>query len=232
MVKSILIAEDEKPIAESLAYCLEKEGFTTYQAHDGQEALNKYDKIKPTLVLLDLMLPKVNGQQVCKSIRADSDTPIIMLTAKDSELDKVVGLEIGADDYITKPFSMRELIARINAVLRRTAEKDQLIDIGPFALNESSHEIKFENKPLDLPLKEFDILKTLLINKEKVVSRKNLLKIVWGEDFFGDEKTLDVHIRRLRQKIEEDSVNSKYIKTVRGVGYKFSLVTGTSKKLD
>jgi len=220
MVKSILIAEDEKPLAESLAYCLEKEGFTTYQAHDGQEALNKYDKVKPTLVLLDLMLPKLNGQEVCKAIRRQADTPIIMLTAKDSELDKVVGLEIGADDYITKPFSMRELIARINAVLRRTAEKGQLLKIGPFALDEASHEIKFKNKALDLPLKEFDILKTLLINKNKVVSRQSLLKIVWGEDFFGDEKTLDVHIRRLRQKIETDDMNPKYIKTIRGVGYR------------
>lgn len=221
MVKSILIAEDEKPIAESLSYCLKKEGFDTYQAHDGQEALNQYKKVKPTLILLDLMLPKLNGQEVCKTIRRQSDTPIIMLTAKDSELDKVVGLEIGADDYITKPFSMRELIARINAVLRRSTEKETaVLKIGPFKFDEAKHEIKMNNEILDLPLKEFNILKTLLLNKNKVVSRSNLLKTVWGEDFFGDEKTLDVHIRRLRKKIEADSMHPTYIKTVRGVGYR------------
>lgn len=221
MVQSILIAEDEKPIAESLSYCLQKEGFETYQAHDGNEALEQYKKIKPTLILLDLMLPKLDGQQVCKTIRAQSNTPIIMLTAKDSELDKVVGLEIGADDYITKPFSMRELIARINAVLRRSTEKQiSPMKIGPFKFDEAQHEIRFNNKIIDLPLKQFNILKTLLINKNKVVPRDDLIKTVWGADFFGDEKTLDVHIRRLRQKIEEDSEHPKYIKTVRGVGYR------------
>ncbi|TET55161.1 MAG: response regulator transcription factor, partial [Actinobacteria bacterium] len=204
MKKSILIAEDEKPIAESLSFCLEKEGFKTYQAYDGQAALSKYKEINPNLILLDLMLPKLGGQEVCKIIRRRSSTPIIMLTAKDSELDKVVGLEIGADDYITKPFSMRELIARINAVLRRAADnkKEQTVKTGDFTLSEDKHQIKFKGKILDLPLKEFNILKTFILNKERVLPRNELIEIVWGEDFYGDEKTLDVHIRRLRKKIE------------------------------
>ena len=221
-MKSILIAEDEKSIAESLSYCLQKEGFTTYIAHDGKEALNQFKDNQPSLVLLDLMLPEISGQDVCKSIRKQTNTPIIMLTAKDSELDKIVGLEIGADDYITKPFSMSELIARINAVLRRSATDNvsATINVGPFILNNETHEITFNKKVLELPLKQFNILKMLLINKDKVVSRDELFRAVWGEDFFGDEKTLDVHIRRLRQQIEEDSVNPKYLKTVRGVGYR------------
>lgn len=221
MVRTILIAEDEKSIAESLSYCLEKEGYLTHQSYDGQDALNKYEQTSPDLVLLDLMLPKLDGQEVCRAIRKKSDTPIIMLTAKDSELDKVVGLEIGADDYITKPFSMRELIARINAVLRRSSQEgEDFHEAGPFLLDNAKHEIKFNDKVLDLPLKQFNILKTLLLNKEKVVTRQDLLEIVWGKDFFGDEKTLDVHIRRLRQKIENDSMHPKHIKTVRGVGYR------------
>lgn len=223
-MKTILIAEDERPIAESLSYCLQKEGFSTHLAFDGREALTQYKKIKPSLVLLDLMLPHINGQEVCKTIRRQSDTPIIMLTAKDSELDKIVGLEIGADDYITKPFSMRELIARINAVLRRSADKRELnISVGPFTFDDAKHEIAFKNKVLDLPLKQFNILKTLLLNKDRVVSRDELLKTVWGEDFYGDEKTLDVHIRRLRQQIEQDSTKPKYLKTIRGVGYKIGI---------
>lgn len=220
MVKSILIAEDEKPIAESLAYCLQKEGFETFLAHDGKEALNSFKEVDPDLVLLDLMLPVINGQEVCKTIRKHSNIPIIMLTAKDGELDKIVGLEIGADDYITKPFSMSELIARINAVLRRSNDKPDTIVVGPFDFNKDKHEIKFNGKILDLPLKQFNILKTLLLNKDKVVAREDLLKMVWGEDFFGDEKTLDVHIRRLRQKIEKDSTHPEYLKTIRGVGYR------------
>ncbi len=221
MIQSILVAEDEKSIAQSLSYCLEKEGFIVYQAHDGQEALTQFKKNKPSLVLLDLMLPKLDGGEVCRAIRRQSPTPIIMLTAKDSELDKIVGLEIGADDYITKPFSMRELVARINAVLRRSSKKNnEIISAGPFVYDEDKHEILFNNQPLVLPLKEFDILKILLLNKNKVVPREEILKAVWGEDFYGDDKTLDVHIRRLRQKIEADDKNRKYIKTIRGVGYR------------
>ncbi|HDZ86139.1 hypothetical protein LCGC14_1490060 [marine sediment metagenome] len=220
MVKSILIAEDEKPIAESLAYCLQKEGFTTFIANDGKEALTSYEKEGPSLILLDLMLPIISGQEVCKTIRKHSDVPIIMLTAKDGELDKIVGLEIGADDYITKPFSMRELLARINAVLRRSTDRQDNIVVGPFEFDEEKHEIRFNDKTLDLPLKQFNILKTLLLNKDRVVSREDLLKTVWGEDFFGDEKTLDVHIRRLRQKIEKDSTHPTHLKTIRGVGYR------------
>ncbi len=227
MNKSILIAEDEMSIAQSLAYCLQKEGYITILAHDGKEALIQYKKANPALILLDIMLPEISGQDVCKTIRKSSNTPIIMLTAKDSELDKVVGLEIGADDYITKPFSMRELIARINAVLRRSEDKsDKGLNVGPFNFNEEKHEISYNNNVLDLPLKQFNILKTLLQNSNRVVSREELLRTVWGEDFFGDEKTLDVHIRRLRQQIEQDSVNPRYLKTVRGVGYR--LVTGVS----
>ncbi len=221
MTQSILIAEDEKSIAQSLSYCLEKEGFITHQAYDGQEALTQFKKNKPTLVLLDLMLPKLDGREVCRAIRRQSLTPIIMLTAKDSELDKIVGLEIGADDYITKPFSMRELVARINAVLRRSStKKTEILKAGPFVYDEDKHEILLNNQPLVLPLKEFDILKILLLNRNKVVPREEILKAVWGEDFYGDDKTLDVHIRRLRQKIEADDKNRKYIKTIRGVGYR------------
>lgn len=226
MSKSILIAEDEKSIAESLSYCLQKEGFDVYLAHDGKEALRLFNLHNPSLILLDLMLPEINGVEVCKSIRRNSLTPIIMLTAKDSELDKIIGLENGADDYITKPFSIRELIARINAVLRRTSEPAiSSLTIGPFHYDQAKHEISFKKLILDLPLKQFNILKLLLENHENVVTRKEIISTVWGDDFFGDEKTLDVHIRRLRQQIEMNSLRPKYLKTVRGVGYKITTVS-------
>jgi len=228
-VSTILIVDDEPSIVESVKYNLEKEGFKVYTASDGKKALDAFGKEKPDLVILDLMLPELNGEEVCKYIRKKSDIPIIMLTAKGDEVDVVVGLEIGADDYMTKPFSMRELIARIRAVLRRKTTdsvKDTEIKpsiIGPFQLDPKKHEIRFEGKQLDLTLKEYQILELLMQNPGQVLTREILLNRVWGEDYFGDTKTLDVHIRRLRKKIEEDPSKPHYIETIRGVGYRFRI---------
>lgn len=228
-MSTILIVDDEPSIVESVKYNLEKEGFRVCTASDGEKALDAFGKEKPDLVILDLMLPRLSGEEVCRYIRKKSDIPIIMLTAKGDEVDVVVGLEIGADDYMTKPFSMRELIARVRAVLRRKtldSVKDTEVEpsmTGPFQLDPKRHEIRLEGKQLDLTLKEYQILELLMQNRGQVLTREILLHRVWGEDYFGDTKTLDVHIRRLRTKVEKDPAHPEYIKTIRGVGYRFEV---------
>jgi len=225
-LNKILVVDDEQSIVESVKYNLEKEGYTVYTASDGKKALDTFNKEKPDLVILDLMLPGLSGEEVCRYIRKQSNIPIIMLTAKGDEVDVVVGLEIGADDYMTKPFSMRELIARVRAVLRRKtldSVKDTEAEpnlIGPLQIDPKRHEIRFEGKQLDLTLKEYQILELLMQNQGQVLTREILLNRVWGEDYFGDTKTLDVHIRRLRTKVEKDPAHPEYIKTIRGVGYR------------
>ncbi|MBI4744357.1 MAG: response regulator transcription factor [Actinobacteria bacterium] len=208
---------------------LEKEGYEVISVSDGEEALNLFKKEQPDLIILDLMLPKLSGEEVCRILRKESLVPIIMLTAKDSEVDKVVGLEIGADDYITKPFSLRELLARVKSILRRTEsqktpEKEaEPIRRGPFLLDLKRHEAKLEQKVLALPLKEFAILELFLRNPGRVFTRDLILRKVWGEDYFGDTKTVDVHIRRLREKIEKNASNPQFVQTVRGLGYRFEI---------
>lgn len=225
----ILVVDDEPSIAQSIKYNLEREGFDVVTASDGEEALQLISREKPKLIVLDLMLPKLSGEDVCRYVRKRSQVPIIMLTAKGEEVDRVVGLEIGADDYMIKPFSTHELIARIKAVLRRTTafaakvESNDDLSIGIFELNTKRHEIRQADKLLDLTLKEFEILQLLMRNAGQVVRRETLLHRVWGEDYFGDTKTLDVHIRRLRKKIEKDPSKPRYIETVRGVGYRFEV---------
>lgn len=231
-MEKILIVDDEPSIVESIKYNLQKEGFSTATAADGREALEVFEREKPNLIVLDLMLPNLSGQEVCKYVRKKSQVPIIMLTAKGNELDRVVGFEIGADDYIIKPFSMRELVARVQAVLRRTATFATIdgtaenIVIGVFDLNAKRHEIRLAGKKLDLTLKEYKILELLMRHAGQVLTRDVLLDRVWGEDYFGgfgDTKTLDVHIRRLRKKIEKDPSYPEFIQTVRGVGYRFEV---------
>ena len=196
-------------------------------ANNGQDGINLFDKNGADLILLDLMLPGLSGTEVCRQIRLKSNVPIIMLTARDTEIDKVVGLELGADDYVTKPYSSRELIARINAVLRRATqilpedEQVGVIALGPIKLDIDRHIMTLNNMPVSLPLKEFELLEFLMRNSGRVLTRSQLIDRVWGSDYFGDTKTLDVHIKRLRAKIEKDPANPTYIQTVRGLGYKF-----------
>ena len=226
-MEKILVVDDEPSIVESIKYSLEKEGFGVATAGDGNEAIKVFEREKPDLILLDLMMPNLSGEEVCKYVRKRSQVPLIMLTAKEQEVDKVVGLEIGADDYIIKPFSMRELIARIKAVLRRTTafagkvEEKGDFSSGIFEFDAKRHEIRKARKTLDLTLKEFEILELLMRNAGQVLTRDVLISRVWGEDFFGDTKTLDVHIRRRRKKMEEDPSHPEFIETVRGVGYRF-----------
>lgn len=226
----ILLVEDEAAIAEPLGYLLEVEGFTVTIVGDGLQALQIFRDTNPHLVLLDLMLPGIPGMEVCRQIRATSDTPIIILTAKNSEIDKVLGLELGADDYVTKPYSARELLARINSVLRRAKKRtqeeqvsgaDEVIESGPIRLNLSRHYVTINGEEVDLPLKEFELLETLMTNQGHVMTRRRLITLVWGSDYFGDTKTLDVHVKRLRARIEEDPSSPQLIRTVRGVGYRF-----------
>jgi two-component system response regulator RegX3 len=222
----ILIVEDEESVIDPLELLLSKEGFTIETARDGREALEKFEKVLPDLVLLDLMIPIISGTEVCRQIRAKSQVPIIMLTAKDTEVDKVVGLELGADDYIVKPYSKAELVARIKAVLRRqggevTAEVSGVITAGPISIDIDRHLVMINGAATSLPLKEFELLEFLLRNKGRVLTRTQLIDRVWGSDYFGDTKTLDVHIKRLRAKIENDPANPVYIQTIRGLGYKF-----------
>jgi len=222
----ILIVEDEESVIDPLELLLSKEGFTIETARDGREALEKFEKVLPDLVLLDLMIPIISGTEVCRQIRAKSQVPIIMLTAKDTEVDKVVGLELGADDYIVKPYSKAELVARIKAVLRRqggevTSEVSGVITAGPISIDIDRHLVMINGAATSLPLKEFELLEFLLRNKGKVLTRTQLIDRVWGSDYFGDTKTLDVHIKRLRAKIENDPANPVYIQTIRGLGYKF-----------
>ena len=221
----ILVVEDEESLAEAISFLLSKEGFDVEIAADGPAAIELFDKGGADLILLDLMLPGLSGTEVCRQIRAKSPVPIIMLTAKDSEIDKVVGLEIGADDYVTKPYSSRELIARIRAVLRRGEMVDSSLDsgvlaVGPVHLDADRHIISVNGQQVSLPLKEFELLEFLMRNAGRVLTRMQLIDRVWGSDYVGDTKTLDVHIKRLRAKIEVDPANPELIQTVRGMGYK------------
>jgi two-component system, OmpR family, response regulator RegX3 len=223
----VLVVEDEQSLREALVFFLEKEGHEVSVAVDGEEAIRVFENSGAEIILLDLMLPKIDGNQVCKQIRQSSNVPIIMLTAKDSEIDKIVGLEIGADDYITKPYSTRELLARIKAVLRRQAEPpvniESVLVAGELRLDSDRHVVTLNGTPLTLPLKEFELLELLMENVNRVLTRGQIIDRVWGSNYFGDTKTLDVHIKRLRSKVEEDPSRPKYIQTVRGLGYKLEV---------
>jgi two-component system response regulator RegX3 len=221
----ILVVEDEETLAEAISFLLSKEGFEIEIAETGPAAIEAFDKNGADLILLDLMLPGLSGTEVCRQIRSKSAVPIIMLTAKDSEIDKVVGLEIGADDYGTKPYSSRELIARIRAVLRRGELGDAttvegILSAGPIRLDSDRHVISVNGDQVALPLKEFELLEFLMRNSGRVLTRMQLIDRVWGSDYVGDTKTLDVHIKRLRAKVEKDPANPELIQTVRGMGYK------------
>ncbi len=224
----ILIVEDEASFSEALEFLLGKEGFSIVTAATGAEALRKFEQGGIDLVLLDLMIPEVSGIEVCRQIRAKSKIPIIMLTAKDSEVDKVVGLEIGADDYVTKPYSSRELVARIRAVLRRNGNDEVesssgILTVSGVRMDIDRHQVSVSGTPVSLPLKEFELLEFLMRNAGRVLTRMQLIDRVWGSDYVGDTKTLDVHIKRLRAKIETDPANPTLIQTVRGLGYKMEL---------
>ena len=220
----VLIVEDEESLADPLAFLLRKEGFETTVAVDGPAALAEFDRTGADIVLLDLMLPGMSGTEVCKQLRARSAVPVIMVTARDSEIDKVLGLELGADDYVTKPYSARELIARIRAVLRRGTEADEISDAileaGPVRMDIERHIVSVDGAKIPMPLKEFDLLEYLMRNKGRVLTRGQLIDRVWGSDYVGDTKTLDVHVKRLRSKIETDPANPTLLVTVRGLGYK------------
>ncbi|GAA1178063.1 Sensory transduction protein regX3 [Corynebacterium glaucum] len=225
---TILIVEDEESLAEPLAYLLQKEGFETLLATDGTAALELFSDEVVDLVLLDLMLPGMSGTDVCRKLRSESDVPIIMVTARDSEIDKVVGLELGADDYVTKPYSTRELVARIRAVLRRGPEveeldelDDQILEAGRVRVDVERHTVLVDGQPVAMPLKEFDLLEYLMRNAGRVLTRGQLIDRIWGADYVGDTKTLDVHVKRLRTKIEQEPSRPKQLVTVRGLGYKF-----------
>jgi two-component system, OmpR family, response regulator RegX3 len=223
-VTRVLVVEDEESFSDALSYMLRKEGFEVVVAGTGPEALETFDRTGADLVLLDLMLPGLPGTEVCRSLRQRSNVPVIMLTAKDSEIDKVVGLELGADDYVTKPYSSRELLARVKAVLRRLAEPEELLpatlEAGPVRMDVERHTVSVSGRPASLPLKEFELLEMLLRNAGRVLTRMQLIDRVWGSDYVGDTKTLDVHVKRLRAKLEPDPANPTYLLTVRGLGYK------------
>jgi two-component system OmpR family response regulator len=232
MYTNILVVEDDGTLRELLKYNLQKEGYSVLTAADGGEAVVLYDKHKPQLIILDIMLPVMNGTEVCRIIRGKSKTPIIMLTAKTEEVDKVVGLELGADDYVTKPFSMRELIARIKAVLRRSemvksldatpAGTQEVIKAGDISIDLIKHVVLNMGKEVELNPKEFELLVLLLKNRGQVISREQILRKVWGYDYIGTDRTVDVHMRWIRQKLEADPENPCYLVTVRGYGYKFA----------
>jgi len=224
-VSRILVVEDEESYSDPLSYLLRREGYDVIVAETGPAALAQFDSNGADLVLLDLMLPGLSGVDVCRRLRQRSSVPVIMLTAKDSEIDKVVGLEIGADDYVTKPYSSRELLARIKAVLRRLAEPEELLsptlEAGPVRMDVERHTVTVGGVSTPIPLKEFELLEMLLRNAGRVLTRLQLMDRVWGSDYVGDTKTLDVHIKRLRAKIEPDPATPRHIVTVRGLGYKF-----------
>lgn len=221
----ILIVEDEESFSDPLSYLLEKEGFEVAVAADGNEALGVFERDGADLILLDLMLPGMSGTEVCRQVRQRSNVPVIMLTAKDSEIDKVVGLELGADDYVTKPYSSRELVARVRAVLRRQGEQEELVSAtlgaGPVRMDVERHVVSVDGEQVSLPLKEFELLEMLLRNAGRVLTRGQLIDRVWGSDYVGDTKTLDVHVKRLRSKVEPDPSSPRHLVTVRGLGYKF-----------
>jgi two-component system, OmpR family, response regulator RegX3 len=229
-VTRVLVVEDEESFSDALSYMLRKEGFEVAIAATGPDALEQFERNGADLVLLDLMLPGLPGTEVCRQLRSRSSVPVIMVTAKDSEIDKVVGLEIGADDYVTKPYSSRELVARIRAVLRRRGEENGstsssatpgALEAGPVRMDVDRHVVTVDGGKVDLPLKEFDLLEMLLRNAGRVLTRMQLIDRVWGADYVGDTKTLDVHVKRLRAKIEPDPGAPRYLVTVRGLGYKF-----------
>lgn len=221
----LLVIEDEESFSETLDFMLTREGFDVVVASTGPEGLAEFDRRGADLVLLDLMLPGLPGTEVCRALRSRSDVPVIMLTARDSEVDKVVGLEMGADDYVTKPFSSRELVARIRAVLRRRNDAAELItsviEAGPVRLDTDRHVVTVAGAKVSLPLREFELLEYLLRNSGRVLTRAQLIDRIWGADYVGDTKTLDVHVKRLRTKIEPDPATPRHLLTVRGLGYKF-----------
>ena len=225
---SVLVVEDEESFVDALTVGLTREGFSVQVARDGAEALDMFDEVLPDLVLLDIMLPKVSGVDVCRDIRNRSSVPIIMVTAKGEEIDAVVGLEVGADDYVTKPYRMRELIARVRAVLRRSPAAQPVHDddclpllVGEVSLDSDRHEVRVRGDEIKLPLKEFELLELLLANAGRVLTRETLIDRIWGSDYVGDTKTLDVHVKRLRSRIEQDPSNPACITTIRGVGYRY-----------
>lgn len=225
-MKKILIVEDERPLAEAVQFSLRKEGYEVDIALDGEAGWRKYKSGSYDLVLLDLMLPGIDGMEVCRLIRKEKETPIIILTAKDAGVDKILGLEMGADDYMTKPFNMRELIARIRAVLRRaSADREEhavgRLEAGGMVIDEGRHEVMVDGKAIEMPLMEYRLLELFMKNPGKALAREYLLNKAWGGDFYGQTKTLDVHIRRLRKKIEKNPAEPQRIITVRGVGYRF-----------
>ncbi len=228
MRKRLLLVEDEPSIALPLAFLLEEEGFKVKTVSDGLAALKEFERRAPDLILLDVMLPGMSGIEVCQRIRLTSKVPIIMLTARSAEIDKVVGLEVGADDYVTKPYSSRELVARIRSVMRRSgsaepdaAVEEEILAVGPVTLDAGRHVVTVDGQEVEMPLKEFQLLRELMLNAGRVVTRAHLLDSVWGSDFFGDQRTLDVHVKRLRARISPGDVKRKLISTVRGVGYRF-----------
>jgi two-component system, OmpR family, response regulator RegX3 len=225
-VTRILVVEDEESFSDPLSYLLRREGYEVAVADDGPAALDEFERNGADLVLLDLMLPGLPGTEVCRRLRSHSNVPVIMLTAKDGEIDKVVGLELGADDYVTKPYSSRELVARVRAVLRRGTEPEQAtsaatVEAGPVRMDVERHVVTVGGQPVAMPLKEFELLEILLRNAGRVLTRMQLIDRVWGSDYVGDTKTLDVHVKRLRGKIEPDPGAPQHLVTVRGLGYKF-----------
>ncbi len=226
---SVLLVEDEEAFIDALTVGLRREGFVVEVARDGAEALDRFDEVQPDLVLLDVMLPTVSGIDVCRELRRRTDVPIIMVTAKAAEIDTVVGLEVGADDYVTKPYRLRELVARIRAVLRRRQhggesplDEHEVIRLDGVELDTDSHEVRVRDEVVNLPLKEFELLAILMENAGRVLQRSTLIDRVWGSDYVGDTKTLDVHVKRLRSKIEDDPSAPVRIVTIRGLGYKYA----------
>jgi two-component system, OmpR family, response regulator RegX3 len=224
---TILVVDDEQSYRDALSVALQREGFSVETAADGTEALARFDAARPALILLDVMLPQMSGVDVCRELRTRSQVPIIMVTARNAEIDAVVGLEVGADDYVTKPFRLRELVARVRAALRRAPSADgpapavEVIEVGDVKLDAARHEVFVNDGLVPLPLKEFELLELLLLNAGRVLTRDVLIDRIWGPNYFGDTKTLDVHIKRLRAKLEVDPANPTRIVTVRGVGYRY-----------
>ena len=223
----VLVVEDEKNLREPLVYLLQKEGYDVIEAEDGNSAIDTFRSLGADIILLDLMLPGLSGNEVCRTIRGESQVPIIMVTAKDTEIDKVVGLEIGADDYVTKPYSTRELLARMKAVLRRGAEppviEHGILRAGPVEMDIERHIVSVNGQKIQMPLKEFELLELLMENVNRVLTRGQIIDRVWGSNYFGDTKTLDVHVKRIRSKIEDDPARPRHLVTVRGLGYKFEV---------
>jgi two-component system response regulator RegX3 len=225
---TILVVDDEPSYRDALSVALQREGFIVETAADGPEAVTKFDAVRPALVLLDVMLPQMSGVDVCREIRTRSQVPIIMVTARNAEIDAVVGLEVGADDYVTKPFRLRELVARVRAAMRRAPSGDgaagtpeDVIEVGEVRLDASRHEVFVRGRLVPLPLKEFELLELFMLNAGRVLTRDVLIDRVWGPNYYGDTKTLDVHVKRLRSKVEEDPAHPKRLVTVRGVGYRY-----------